>query len=489
MFPRHPSLVLPMSLLIQRLTRLARSRRPLAARRPSILWFLAAAMAAGPALASDLPSYSADTLDLLWRNQVSGQPLPNLTPVRIETTLHGQPFTVSTTPPASGTTSILAGIGSHGGTLPPEDPAESVTVYLPICELGASLQAELASRQVALASFLTKSDRRQPEKALSEKTNILTLRQYSARLELFLIAAVRILAADTIPDKCAQYKEAGQLLGLVNAQEPEVKTLLERSGYPLSLEPRFTELQRIFTNLSDESKQAITAAPACVVAPVSNRGATLRAAVGQLEASLALFLDPNAGALKETLNAIGESKAALSAQQERVAAAKPYTSDLLDLELKASNAVSNFGLVRSDSLGVQRKIAEMRSTVNVDAIANLGGKNDDALRTHDKLGQLDSELASLRDSLKTYLLLLKHLPENPAAKATTPNPLARCSAAAGEEDPAATIDLAALNDCLSALTVLVDAAAKRTEFQLQMTEVAEKLKHLSPEIVRDRSGL
>lgn len=473
----------------------------ISARSALLLAWIASAALAPRAFAADVQIYSADALGVLWKNEVASQALTSLTPHRFESSLIGVAIEPSTNRASS---------SSRGGTKAPSDSASAPQwVYFSVYDIDPALQAELIGRQVALASFLTKSDRYQPDRALSvdpttgtpqdpneaqarskAKTNLLTLRRYSARVELFLIAMLRYQVADAIPDKCAKLREAEQLLGLIEATKEEVDALLLRGDPALALEARFELLRSILNQLTTSSSQAIRAATACIVTPASNRRANLTKAVELLEARLADYLDPNSGALKETLSAIGASKASLEAQQARVSQIQPHSSDLLQLELEASNAASNFNMVRSDSLAVQNKVAEMKTTARVEAIANLGNLNDETLRKHDKLGSLDAQLTTLKNSVTSLLSLLRELPQKiPPAAAQSSNPVARCSDIAVVDISTTTVDTNPIRDCLSALTALVDAASKKTSFQDQMADFSSKVNALSPEIIKDRSGL
>jgi hypothetical protein len=461
-----------------------------------LVTLVGASLLASSAFAADVRIYSFATLDVLWSNQISSQVLTSLTPTTIMTSLGpGTSPAPSPTPPPG---------GGRGGGWPPS-PQPDKPVYFQALDIDPHLEAELIGRQVALATYLTKSESYQADGVAAvnpdtaslpdlqaararsdEQTRIHTLRQYATLTELFLIAMMRYYSVDTIAEKCAKIREAQDLLGQIAAAKVEADAIRDRPGNTLQLESRFAALELIEADVAQRYSSELSAPSACVVSPASSRSGDLEAAARQLEASLNDDLT-NGGIVKTTLDAIKEVQQGFAAVQDDVSGIDPHTSTLLELELNASNAASNFSMVRSDSLEVQAKVVQMEQTVDVSAIANLGGMTTDQLRKIDNLGVLDAAMTRLSDALTTYLNLLIHLPETSGMQVPAGS-LTRCAAISPVLLSSSNADTDPVTDCLTALKALVDSASQQTTFQLQMREFNSKVQAMSPEIIRDRRG-
>lgn len=458
----------------------------------------AVALLSSQALAEDVHVYSSATLDALWKNSVSSQVLSSLTPDQFKASLAAGTSPAPSSTPQPG--------GSRGGFTPPSQSGGSQqTVYFAVVDIDPRLEAELVGRQIALATYLTKSELYQADsvaaanpnagsladfqaaKAKSdEQTRVIALRRYAAQVELFLIAIMRYYSVDTIPEKCAKLREAQDLLGQLVAAKIEVSAIRARPGSALQLEPRFAALETIEADVAQRYTGDLSATTACQVSPASSRKADLATAAAQLEASLNDDLTNN-GAMKTTLAAINEVQQGFADLQNTVSAIDPHTNRLLDLELKVSNAASNLNMVRTDALGVQAKVAQMEQTVDINAIANLGNMTPDQLRKIGELGALDSAMTHLSGASASYLSLLLHL--NGMADVQDPaKSLAPCAAINPDFIAAPNADPKPVTDCLTALKALLDAASRQTPFQLEMTEFSSQVQTMSPEIIKDRSG-
>lgn len=477
----------------------ARPRRLPFAMKPSLGALLGLALLASAAASrADVQLYSAATLDTLWNNAVSNQPLTSLTPDQFKASLgpgtSPAPTPVPTPCPRGGC-----------GKTPLSPTTVQQPVYFQVVDIAPHLEAELVGRQVALATYLTKSELYQPdginaatqngdslanfhiEKATSdEKTLAISLRRYAAKVELFLIAMMRYYSVDTIGEKCSKISEANDLLGQIAAAKIEVDGIRARPGNTLQLETRFAALEALQIDVAQRYSNDIKAATACLVSPALSRKANLAAAANHLESSLNSDLSTN-GTVKTTLEAINQVQQSLADLQSTVSLIDPHTNSLLELELKASNATSNFNMVRSDALAVQAKVLQMEQTVDVGAIANLGGMTSDQLRSIGSLGQLDTAVTTMSGTLTSYLDLLTQLPATLSAQ-DPGKTLAPCSGISPTFLSSTSPDIKPVTDCLTALKALVDAAGLQTLFQLEMTEFSSKVVTLSPEIIKDRSG-
>ena len=477
------------------------SLRKLRTFKPTSLWrtLPVIAFTVAPSLSfADVHLYSAATLDTLWTDTIATQPLTSLTVDQYTTSLRaGTTPAPSPTPPP--------GPPRRGGWTPPSYDGQSTTVYFAILEISPQLETELVARQVALATYLTKSDYYQPDsmpsalldggtlaeaqsfqRSSAANSNTIGLRRYSARLELFLIAMVRYFAVDSISEKCAKLREGNALLQRLVAEKQQSDAILALAPGPLALEPRFAALQAIEFDVATRYKTALTEATACLVTPAISRAAAIKDASAQLEAKLNDALSSN-GIVKSTRDAINQVQQAFAGLQDTVSRIDPRTNALLDLELKATNAKSNFAMVQTDALGVQPAVARMEATVDAKNISNLGSLSALELKRIGQLGTLADASAALSASAATYLDRLRKLPTTLDGLDPTKS-LAPCANIPADFLSTANPNSKPVADCLQALKALLDVAAQRSTFQLELTEFSAKIQALSPEIIKDRSG-